>query len=118
MNKLKQSTLTSREEKAVGFFIKVLETAEGADAAVTFGYLVDNWNKKHFKSKKYQITDIEGKRIIRYIRDTGLIRRLMADHYGYFIAENNSQYNKYLAMLERKIQKLSRTYNALKRQVR
>lgn len=117
-NVRKSGDLKPKEQRAVDFFVRVLETAESSESAVTFGYLVDNWNKKHYKSEKHQLNDDEGKRIIRYIRDNGLIRRLMADNYGYFIADNIDKYKDYLSILERKIQKLTKTYNALRRQVR
>lgn len=119
MNKvIKSNNLKPKEQAAVGFFIQILRTAEGSEAAVTFGYLVDNWNKKYYKSKNKWLNDTQGKRIIRHIRDNGLVRRLMADNYGYFISDNKAKYENYLAMLERKIKKLSRTYNALKKQAR
>lgn len=104
--------LTKNERAAIPFFVKELRTAKGKDAAITFGYLVDDWNYHNQK----KISDIGGKKIIRHIRDEGLIKRLMADNYGYFIADNAKAYQNYLDMLARKIAKLRKTYVAMTRQ--
>lgn len=105
--------LTKREQMAVDFFVELLKTTKGSDTAITNGYLVDNWNRVAAK----KISDISGRRIIRHIRITGLIRKLMADNYGYFIASNNKDYQRYLDMLTRRIKTLSRTHHAMKNQM-
>jgi len=105
--------MVKNEVAAISFFVAELKTAEGKDQAITLGWFVDNWNRMN---PKHKISDAGGKRIIRHIRDNGLVKRLMADQYGYFVAENKKAYDKYLNMLYRRMKKLQTTYTAMKRQ--
>jgi hypothetical protein len=105
--------LTQNEAAAVQYFARELRTAKGADSAITNGYLVDNWN---WKNPNQKINDASGRRIIRHIRVNGIIKKLMADSYGYFIANDDDAYNRYLDMLQRRIKTISRTHKAMRNQ--
>lgn len=112
---LEGSTLHKKLWPVVPFFVKELSATEGKDTAITLGWFVDNWNKRN---RQNQITDPDGRRIIRFIRNNAVVPRLMADHYGYFVAGNSPEFHKYLNMLERKLHRLNATLTALKKQYR
>lgn len=105
--------LMKKEQAALSYFVAELKhTTKGAETAITLGYLVDQWNR----TAPHKIDDTNGKRIIRYIRNEGLVKRLMADRYGYFVAKNKKDYDTYLEMLRRRMSQISTTYKALARQ--
>mgnify|MGYP003434993252 FL=1 len=117
INELVESShLSKRERAALPFFIKELSGTEGPDSAITLGWFVDNWNRRHLKNAHHLLTDVDGRRIIRFIRNNGLVPRLMADRYGYFVASSSMAYNKYVEMLGRKLRRMNQTYQALRNQ--
>lgn len=105
--------MKKNEQLALRYFVTELRTAKGKDSAITVGYLVDRWNMANPKKK---IDDTGGKRIIRHIRNEGIIKRLMADNYGYFIADNREAYERYLDMLHRRAKRVMNTYKAMANQ--
>jgi hypothetical protein len=110
---LESSSLSKKERAALPFFVHELLTTEGKDTAISLGWFVDNWNKKN---RNQLLTDPDGRRIIRFIRNNGLVPRVMADRYGYFVASNAMAYNAYIEMLGRKLRRLNQTYQSLRNQ--
>lgn len=105
--------LTKNEQAAVKYFAQELRTARGKDSAITLGYFVDKWN---YMNPNQKINDASGKKIIRHIRDNGIIKRLMADRYGYFIADSQQEYEDYVDMIGRRAKRIMHTYKTMRNQ--
>lgn len=107
--------LSKNEQAALKFFVTELKSTIQNGDHIMLGWFVDTWNKRNANQK---INDAGGRRIIRHIRDNGVIKRLMADRNGYFVAENRAQYDKYLKMIEGRMRRVANTYRAMLKQRR
>ena len=73
--------------------------------------------QKAMKKKGYgELTDARVRKIISYIRNNNLLPLLCANSNGYFVAENLTEFDKYLETFEKRVNTQIKTLNELKHQ--
>ncbi len=73
--------------------------------------------QKAMKKKGYEgLTDARVRKIISYIRNNNLLPLLCANSNGYFVAENLTEFDKYLETFEKRVNTQIKTLKELKHQ--
>lgn len=86
--------LTDYERKTlVPILVQGLQTKVGKQSAVTNKYIVSKLKDR------YKITEARVRKIINYIRITGLVPCLIATSDGYYIAQSNDEIRDYESSL-------------------
>jgi len=87
--------LNEIEKKLVPIFVRALETKIGKSSAVTKTKIIKGIEKNY----GIKLTGARVRKIIQYIRLTGMIERLMASSKGYYISNDKQELKDYIESL-------------------
>lgn len=105
------SKLNDFEESLVYGFCAGLITKKGKRNAITNKQIIEAYAKQNIT-----LTSARIRKIINHIRINNLISRVCATSDGYFIAENDDEFNNYLKSLHERIQAQVYVYEQLSKQ--
>jgi arginine repressor len=101
------------ERTLLPLLIKGLKTKVGKDKAVTNKQIC-----KALTESGYKINDTRIRKMIQYIRVNDLVPLLIATSKGYYLATEEEQVEKYIRSLSERLSAISKTRDALIRQLK
>jgi hypothetical protein len=105
--------LSDRELELVPLFIKSLVTKVGRPLAVSESEIID-----HLKDLNVKISVNSVRRIIHHVRIKGLVKRLIASPWGYYIEPDIGELSSYIKQLRQRREALDKVISILDGQLK
>ncbi len=104
--------LTVIESAQVKHFVVIFHKCTGKELAVTSTKLIDHW-----KNQGRKMNGVTIRKIVHYIRERGLVRRLCASDNGYYVEMDDEKLKAYLHSLRQRISSIRKVHDALQIQL-
>lgn len=104
--------LTVIEAAQVKHFVVILHKCKGEKLAVTSTQFIEHWKTQGRKMNGATI-----RKIVHYIRERGLVRRLCASDKGYYVEHDDEKLKTYLHSLRQRMSSIKKVHDALQIQL-